>query len=45
MIHDQIYHKRTLYRHCAFKCINTDGSYECECEDGLTGSGLQVWVF
>ena len=28
-------------RFCAFKCINTDGSFECECDKGLTGSGLQ----
>ena len=41
----EIYHERTLCGHCAFKCINTDGSYECECEEGLTGSGLQDRVF
>ena len=35
----------TQFRHCAFKCINTDGSFECECDTGLTGTGLQDRTF
>ena len=31
--------------HCDFKCINTDGSFECECDTGLTGTGLQDRTF
>ena len=35
----------TQFGHCAFKCINTDGSFECECDTGLTGTGLQDRTF
>ena len=27
----------TKLRHCAFKCINTDGSFDCDCPTGYIG--------
>jgi len=38
---DNVTGEDTNYGHCAFKCINNDGSFECECDEGLTGTGLQ----